>query len=412
VSRFGREIVALHSAGHTALNSTAFVSSHSDGERPAISCLIPKPGVFETELTPEVRKEVGAIMPELVGLHAALPGIEAHLASLLPSMQLSVAQQRSSIKLQFNTGGSGPGRAFPFHFDSPGGSKDSRRLTMLLYLNEKWQKGDGGELVLQPFLTPAVRIAPRAGRMVLFKSDALLHRVLPSTAERKCLTIWLHCKPQQPTASPSAAAAPASAESPQTQAEAANAEQPQKQSSPEAATAAGASSPTASIAPSPSSSPSPSEAQASSSPTTPTVQDDDADSDAFAALWMSRIQDPAWQRVLARAIYLDEWRQSFLQAHGRATDTEADNKQAEGAAIATAASPAAVCYVSGGAAHSSSSSSDAQQQQQQTTMRGAEPLVESLESDAARLETELAGTGILELLRRTAQEQQDKTIDV
>lgn len=369
VSRFASEISALHAAGHTGLNSTAFVTAHGEGELPSIARLIPKPGVFETELTEPVRTgAAGTMMPELVALYNALPGVEAHLASLLPSWELSVGQQRSSIKLQMNTGGSGPGRAFPFHYDSPGGSKDSRRLTMLLYLNSSWQPGDGGELVLQPFLTPAVRIAPKAGRMVLFKSDTLLHRVLPSTAQRRCLTIWMHRK-----------------QAPQAKGD--------EQSAAAAAAASAASSGGAAASPSSSSG-----AAASSSSA--------ADADAFAALWMSRLNDPAWQRVLARAVYLDDWRQSFLQAHGRATDVDGE-AAADPQDGGKAAAPA-VCYVNGGVTAASAGTDSGEGVQQ----RGAEPLVESLEADAARLEAELAGTGILELLRHTAEEHKGKIIVV
>jgi hypothetical protein len=43
---------------------------------------------------------------------------------------------------------------------------------------------------------------------------------------------------------------------------------------------------------------------------------------------------------------------------------------------------------------------------------GGEPLVESLERDAARLESQLRGSGVLELLRQTADAYKQKTIQL
>ena len=46
-----------------------------------------------------------------------------------------------------------------------------------------WQPGDGGELVLWPFLEGKVTVAPRMDRVV--------HRVQSSIKERFCFTIWM-----------------------------------------------------------------------------------------------------------------------------------------------------------------------------------------------------------------------------
>lgn len=82
------------------------------------------------------------------------------------------------------------GGSFPFHYDNPG--KPSRRqLTVIMYLNPQWQPGDGGELVLWPFLGGAVTVAPKLDRVAMFRSDLVLHKVLPSVKERFCFTIWI-----------------------------------------------------------------------------------------------------------------------------------------------------------------------------------------------------------------------------
>ena len=69
-----------------------------------------------------------------------------------------------------------------------------RRLTAILYLNEGWQPADGGELVLYPpeqgTALPIQRIAPRLGRLLLFRS-ATEHEVVETRAPRLAVTAWL-----------------------------------------------------------------------------------------------------------------------------------------------------------------------------------------------------------------------------
>lgn len=64
------------------------------------------------------------------------------------------------------------------------------QVTAVLYLNPQWEKGDGGELRLYPFPLGTVDVAPRMDRLVLFNSTEMLHRVLPATAPRVCLSVW------------------------------------------------------------------------------------------------------------------------------------------------------------------------------------------------------------------------------
>lgn len=71
------------------------------------------------------------------------------------------------------------------------GPPSRRKLTCIVYLNENWKKGDGGELVLWPFLQKPIVIPPLMDRLVMFRSDLLLHRVLPSTVPRYCFTVWV-----------------------------------------------------------------------------------------------------------------------------------------------------------------------------------------------------------------------------
>jgi Rps23 Pro-64 3,4-dihydroxylase Tpa1-like proline 4-hydroxylase len=94
---------------------------------------------------------------------------------------------RQDVKVQVNVGN---GACFPMHADSDG-TVDDRKITAIVYLNEEWEEGDGGELRLYPFPFQPVDIRPIFGRMVIFSSVNMLHRVLPSVKPRYCFTMWL-----------------------------------------------------------------------------------------------------------------------------------------------------------------------------------------------------------------------------
>nr|WP_226799060.1 2OG-Fe(II) oxygenase [Aeromonas simiae] len=83
-----------------------------------------------------------------------------------------------------------PGDFYGRHRDAFAG-RSNRRLTTVCYLNEGWQEADGGLLRLygddEQFLSD---IAPRAGRLVLFLSEAFPHEVLPARAERHSIAGW------------------------------------------------------------------------------------------------------------------------------------------------------------------------------------------------------------------------------
>lgn len=75
------------------------------------------------------------------------------------------------------------------HFDSEP-SVDARVLTAICYLNDGWKEQDGGQLRLYPFPHDPLDIQPVSGRLVMFSSRNMLHRVLPSSKERYCFTMW------------------------------------------------------------------------------------------------------------------------------------------------------------------------------------------------------------------------------
>lgn len=69
--------------------------------------------------------------------------------------------------------------------------QSSRKLSLVLYLNENWQKADGGELVIYNHAGEELtRVSPEGGTLVLFLSEDFPHEVRPATRERRSLTGW------------------------------------------------------------------------------------------------------------------------------------------------------------------------------------------------------------------------------
>lgn len=69
--------------------------------------------------------------------------------------------------------------------------KPHRVLSLVYYLNDNWQAGDGGELEVYNNSNKKLHtIEPTMNRLVLFKSE-MIHAVLPSIKARYSLTTWL-----------------------------------------------------------------------------------------------------------------------------------------------------------------------------------------------------------------------------
>lgn len=85
-----------------------------------------------------------------------------------------------------------PGTNYVKHIDNHKGS-GARKVTFILYLNENWQKGNGGELTLySPNVDNQVlcSLEPVMGRFVLFLSELFPHQVEKSFSNRLSLTGW------------------------------------------------------------------------------------------------------------------------------------------------------------------------------------------------------------------------------
>ncbi|WP_020403497.1 2OG-Fe(II) oxygenase [Gracilimonas tropica] len=72
--------------------------------------------------------------------------------------------------------------------------RTNRQITVLIYLNKGWKKGNGGELVIYKD-GKEIMVEPIAKRLLLFKSDVIEHEVLTTHVPRYSLTGWLLHQP-------------------------------------------------------------------------------------------------------------------------------------------------------------------------------------------------------------------------
>jgi len=86
-----------------------------------------------------------------------------------------------------------PGAGYARHLDRFR-DDDARVISLVLYLNERWRDGDGGELRLfasESSSEPALTVAPRGGTLVALRSDTIAHEVAPAQRERWSVAAWL-----------------------------------------------------------------------------------------------------------------------------------------------------------------------------------------------------------------------------
>ncbi|MEJ0087122.1 MAG: 2OG-Fe(II) oxygenase [Pseudomonadota bacterium] len=86
------------------------------------------------------------------------------------------------------------GAVYARHFDRLVGN-DMRAISAALYLNDRWQPEDGGQLRLYTGGGESEDVLPQGGRLVLFQSDRFEHEVLPARRERLSFTGWFRRRP-------------------------------------------------------------------------------------------------------------------------------------------------------------------------------------------------------------------------
>jgi len=74
-------------------------------------------------------------------------------------------------------------------------NRNNRMITIIIYLNDHWLPGDGGELKIFKDSGKEILIEPVGGRCILFRSATLEHEVLITNKNRLSLTGWLLYQP-------------------------------------------------------------------------------------------------------------------------------------------------------------------------------------------------------------------------
>lgn len=81
------------------------------------------------------------------------------------------------------------GTFYKKHYDQFN-ARSNRLISFVLYLTPEWNYGDGGELAIFQE-KEIIKVEPIAKRLVLFKSDKILHEVLITNKARYSLTGWM-----------------------------------------------------------------------------------------------------------------------------------------------------------------------------------------------------------------------------
>lgn len=85
-----------------------------------------------------------------------------------------------------------PGAFYKKHVDAFKGQAN-RMLSVVVYLNPRWNKDNGGELVIyseQQSDTELIRVSPQEGTVVVFLSEEFPHEVLPAQVDRYSIAGW------------------------------------------------------------------------------------------------------------------------------------------------------------------------------------------------------------------------------
>jgi SM-20-related protein len=86
-----------------------------------------------------------------------------------------------------------PGAGYSRHVDQPQG-RPQRKVSLVLYLNEGWAPGAGGELRFFDAAGSPRDIQPLAGRMVCFLTAGREHAVLPTQRDRLSISGWFRTR--------------------------------------------------------------------------------------------------------------------------------------------------------------------------------------------------------------------------
>jgi SM-20-related protein len=87
-----------------------------------------------------------------------------------------------------------PGTFYQKHLDRFA-TDSSRRLSFIFYLNQDWEKTNGGELIIYNKKGDVIEtVWPMPGSFIAFLSDEFPHEVKSGNKERRSFTGWMHNK--------------------------------------------------------------------------------------------------------------------------------------------------------------------------------------------------------------------------
>lgn len=123
---------------------------------------------------------------------------DTHLASFFDRIDVMIRQLNRYCFLslsgaEFHLAHYPKGTFYKRHLDQFQ-QRNNRLISVILYLNEEWQQGDGGELNVYLDHKDET-IAPVARRVVLLRSNLVEHEVLETHKDRYSITGWLLHQP-------------------------------------------------------------------------------------------------------------------------------------------------------------------------------------------------------------------------
>jgi SM-20-related protein len=90
-----------------------------------------------------------------------------------------------------------PGTGYARHVDQPR-RREQRRVSLVLYLNPRWEASDGGELRIFADDGRHRDIEPVAGRLAVFLTERREHAVLTTRRDRLSLSGWFRSRESSP----------------------------------------------------------------------------------------------------------------------------------------------------------------------------------------------------------------------
>ena len=132
--------------------------------------------------------------------HQLLSPVQKEYLDLLEWLRLAIAKHfRAPLtELEIFFAQYPAGGFYKKHYDNFEGRSSRRLVTTVLYLNEEWSPGDGGELKIWPNPVHGSRqskepalIQPEFGTLAFFITPETAHEVLPTKRERKSIVCWM-----------------------------------------------------------------------------------------------------------------------------------------------------------------------------------------------------------------------------